>query len=76
MLSPINGNLNGLKEIGLFVGTREIFLPDCRLLRAKIKDSNTQCVYKEYPEMIHDWWLFPVNNRMEVIKDLGTFLKA
>src|SRR5699024_11021466 len=33
MLSPINGNINGLGEITLFIGTHEVLLPDARKFR-------------------------------------------
>src|SRR5690625_4540214 len=33
LLSPINGKINGLGEITLFVGTHEVFLPDARKFR-------------------------------------------
>lgn len=74
LVSPINAAMDDLNSIAVFVGTREIFLPDCRRLKTKIENSNTQLYYKEYKEMMHDWALFYVSERDELMRDVATYL--
>lgn len=74
LVSPINAAMDDLKSIAVFVGTREIFLPDCRRLKEKIEKSNTHLYYKEYHDMMHDWALFYVSERDELMQDVATYL--
>lgn len=39
LVSPINGDLSQLKNVSIFVGTRELFYPDDTLLYEKLKDN-------------------------------------
>ena len=73
VLSPLYGNMNDLISIAVFVGTHEIFLPDCRLLKQKIQSSNTKLYYREYEGMQHDWILFPIKERDELLNELITY---
>ncbi len=75
VLSPLYGNVNDLVSIAIFVGTHEIFLPDCQILRQKVEDSNTTIFYKEYEGMQHDWIVFPIKERNVLLKDLIDYLK-
>jgi acetyl esterase/lipase len=54
-LSPLYGDLAGLPPMLLLVGTREIFLPDCRAFRDKAIAGAAPLTYREYPEMFHAW---------------------
>jgi len=75
LVSPIKEKMNDLNSIAIFVGTREIFLPDCRKIKAKIEKSNTPLLYKEYEGMMHDWALFYVSERDLLMDDLADYLK-
>jgi acetyl esterase/lipase len=74
VLSPIYGNMDDLNSVGIFVGTEEIFLPDCRILKMKIEASNTMLFYKEYIDMQHDWIVFPIKERYILLKDVLQYL--
>jgi acetyl esterase/lipase len=74
IISPLYGDLNELGKIGIFVGTHEIFLPDCRKLREKVEESNTDIFYKEYDNMQHDWMIFPIKEREILLNDVVEFL--
>ena len=39
LVSPINGDLSQLKNVSIFVGTRELFYPDDTLLYEKLKNN-------------------------------------
>jgi len=75
IVSPLYGDMQNLNSIGIFVGTYEILLPDCRKLRMKLEDSNTTFVYKEYEGMQHDWMIFPIKERNVLIHDIVDYLK-
>ncbi|MFG1604457.1 alpha/beta hydrolase fold domain-containing protein [Actinoplanes sp. NPDC049265] len=58
-LSPINGDLTGLPPTQILVGTRDITLPDCRLLRDRMPPE-VPLTYHEQPGAIHVYPLLPV----------------
>jgi len=57
-LSPLYGRLEHLPPMQVLVGTRDITLPDCRVLRDRV--SGTQLEYHEEPRAIHVYPLLPV----------------
>ena len=59
-VSPINGNLEELAPISLFVGTHEIFLPDARRFKRMMDDQHLPLMYFEFDKMNHDFVLFPI----------------
>ena len=74
IVSPLYGDMDNLINIGVFVGTHEIFLPDCRILKRKIEKSNTEIFYKEYEAMQHDWMIFPIKEREILLNDVVDYL--
>jgi acetyl esterase/lipase len=53
LLSPINGNINELAKISVFVGTHDILLVDARKLKEKAEQLDVKINYYEFPNMIH-----------------------
>ncbi|MEO0565438.1 MAG: alpha/beta hydrolase, partial [Chloroflexota bacterium] len=41
----------------VFIGTHDLFLPDCRKLVEVLGAANVPVNYYEYRNMIHDWML-------------------
>jgi epsilon-lactone hydrolase len=74
IVSPLYGSMEKLHNIGIFVGTHEIFLPDCRRLKRKIEKSNSEVFYKEYEAMQHDWMIFPIQERKILLNDVVDYL--
>lgn len=77
LLSPINGNFNGISGVTIFVGTDEIFLPDIRKLRKKLLNAKVKCNYYEYRKMNHVFPMYPIpeakkakNQIVEIIKNI------
>lgn len=64
-LSPINGNLRGLGQISLFIGTHDLMAADARKLRNKALKEGVTIDYYEYPKMIHIFTLFPLPEAKE-----------
>ena len=60
MVSPINGDLEGLGRITMFSGTRDILNADAARLVARARTENIPLDYHEAPEMIHVWPLLPI----------------
>ena len=54
-VSPIFGDLSGLPPVTLFIGSDEIFLPDCIALRDQIRARGGYIDWCEYPGMFHVW---------------------
>ncbi|HEY0356282.1 MAG TPA: alpha/beta hydrolase fold domain-containing protein, partial [Flavisolibacter sp.] len=57
LLSPIYGSMEGLGRISLFIGTREMLLPDARKLKKLVQSKGMDINYYEYPDMFHDWMI-------------------
>lgn len=55
MLSPVNGSIEGLGEISVFVGTRDIMVADSRKLKQRAENSGFAINYREYKDMVHVW---------------------
>lgn len=67
VVSPLFGDMEGLPPTVILIGTHDILLPDCRLLRDKMIGSNVDMEYWEYEEMMHVWPIFPMPESEEVI---------
>jgi len=67
-LSPIYGELEGLAEITLFIGTRELILPDARRFHRIAKEQNIKINYHEYPGMNHVFPVYPIPEAKEARK--------
>lgn len=71
MLSPIYGDLSVLDNVSIFVGTREILYPDCKLLAEKLSELDVECEFNVGIGLNHDFVLFPIseaNKAMTIIK--------
>jgi acetyl esterase/lipase len=55
LLSPVNGPLDGLAKISLFIGTKDILLADARKLKYQLSSIGESVNYFEYEEMAHAW---------------------
>ncbi len=74
IVSPLYGDMENLNSIGIFIGTHEILLPDCRKLKRRIEKSNTEVYYKEYEAMQHDWIVFPIKESRILLNDVVDYL--
>lgn len=71
-VSPLHGELRGIGQITLFVGTGELLLVDAQMLLEKVKQQEIPINYFEYPKMNHAFPVFPIP---EAKKALQTLLK-
>jgi acetyl esterase/lipase len=56
-LSPLHGELSKLGTLSVFIGTRDILLPDARLLCDRAREVGASVTMFEYDEMVHDFML-------------------
>jgi epsilon-lactone hydrolase len=59
LVSPLYGSLENLAPITLFIGTHDLFVADCRKLKANAAARGIEIDYHEYEEMVHVWMLIP-----------------
>ena len=70
-LSPLYGDLTKLKNVTIFVGTRELLYPDCKLLSEKLENANIEYSFNTGVGCNHDYLLYPIseaNKGMTIIK--------
>ena len=60
LISPIYGDLRGVSsEVTIFIGTRELLLPDARRFRDLATAAGVRLNYREYDGMFHVWLALP-----------------
>ncbi|CAM4344933.1 alpha/beta hydrolase [Lacicoccus alkaliphilus] len=75
-VSPINGPLTGLPKIYLFVGEREICLPDSREFAAKLEAAGAPYEYYEYPMMNHVFPQYPIREGARARRQIKEILQS
>jgi acetyl esterase/lipase len=55
LLSPVNGSLEGLGRISIFIGSKEILIADARKLKSLAERNGIEIDYYEYTDMVHAW---------------------
>lgn len=73
-VSPLFGDLTGVPPIDLYVGDRDITLPDCRALRDKV--SPERMTYHEEPGALHVYPLLPVPEGRAARRDMVAHIKT
>ena len=74
-VSPMFGDCRNLAPISLFIGTRDMFLADCRKFHAKFAAEAIPLDYHEAAEMLHDWMIMPMPEAREVIDTIARLLQ-
>jgi acetyl esterase/lipase len=70
-LSPINGDLNDIGNISIFIGTHDILYADALDLKEKCFQKNIPLQFFEYPKMIHVWMIFTlIPESKKVVKQI------
>lgn len=76
-LSPVNGDLHDLGRVQAWVGTAELFWPQCRLLADRAAAApGTDLELHLAHGLPHDWALFPVPERGLLVEELLAYLGA
>lgn len=72
-VSPIYGDAAGLPPIDLFIGTHEIFFPDCQDFYEKNQQADIQ--FLSYEGMQHDWVMLPIPEGEQAMQEIIARLK-
>ena len=75
-LSPMFGDLNGLAPVTLYVGTRELFLPDARRFKARCDREGVRLNMIEGEKMNHAYALYPIPEGNKVRSDVIAMLNG
>ncbi|MEU3270910.1 alpha/beta hydrolase [Saccharomonospora sp. NPDC006951] len=73
-VSPVYADLSGFGPIAVFIGTRDVLLPESRRLREDAEAKDVPLRYHEYPGMFHNWIMQPVPEASEAMRELVSFL--
>lgn len=73
--SPIYGDIKDLPELSIFIGTHDIFYPDCKKFKDLCLQKNIPLNYYEYPKMIHVWMLFHLPESKDAMKDIFSIIE-
>ena len=75
-VSPINGPLEGLPKLYMFVGEREICLPDARKFAHMLREAGAEHEYYEYPLMNHVFPQYPIPEGANARRKMRTILES
>ena len=70
LVSPVYGSLKDLAPITLFIGTRDLLMPDCRKLRDRAEAEGVKLNYREFDAMLHDWMLISLPESKQVLREI------
>ena len=69
-LSPVNGNVHGLRNVLVFTGTREILYPDARLFFERVRATGAHAELVEGRGLNNDFPLYPLPEATKAIKTI------
>lgn len=76
LLSPINGPLDGLGEISIFTGTKDLLWPDAKKFKSIAEEKGISIKYFEYEEMLHAWVLFNLPESKIAIEQIAGLINS
>jgi len=71
-VSPIFGDMNGQPSMDVYVGTHELFYPDCRDFSEKNKDKGV--TFHAYEGMQHDWMMMPIAEGDQTLAEVAAII--
>ena len=69
-LSPINGNVRGLRNVLVIAGTREILYPDARLFYERVRATGAHAEFVTGRGLNNDFPLYPLPEATKAIKTI------
>ena len=76
LVSPINGRIDGLGPMTIFVGTRDLLLPDSRRLRDLATEAGVPVDYHEADGLIHVWPILPLPEARKARRIIASTLRG
>lgn len=74
LLSPINGPVQGLGRINLFISTHELFYAQAKKFKAKCEEQGVAIDFYVYPNMLHAWLAIDSPEAEEAHKQIKTII--
>lgn len=74
-VSPLNGDLDGLGRLSVFIGTRDVLFPDARRLWTLTRQAGIEIGYFEYEDMFHAWVLQNVPEAFRATRQVTEILR-
>ncbi|MEV6898744.1 alpha/beta hydrolase [Amycolatopsis sp. NPDC051372] len=74
-ISPLYADLTGLGPFSLFIGTRDLLLPDARRFAAQARDAGADVDFHEYRGMFHNWVMQNIPEGRETLNHLERILR-
>jgi acetyl esterase/lipase len=75
-VSPINGPVDQLPPVSLFVGTHELLLADARKFVVLCRRRGVRVDYHEYAKMNHDFPLFPIPEARKAQQEIVRIIRG
>lgn len=75
-LSPINGDVSALRDVTIFVGTREIMYPDTNDFVEKLKQAHVPVDYQVGRGMFHIYPLYPIPESKDAMETVERLVHA
>ncbi|WP_278265816.1 alpha/beta hydrolase [Nocardia sp. AG03] len=75
-ISPAFGDLTGLAPISVFIGDRDLLLPDARRVEELGEKAGVAVVLNEYPGMFHNWIMKNIPEARRATDQLVEFLRS
>ena len=74
LLSPLNGNLEGIGKLALWVGTEECAKKPSIALQEKAQRSDIKIDFHLCEGMHHDFFLLPIPESKKAIEEMSAFI--
>jgi acetyl esterase/lipase len=76
MLSPINGPVDDLAPISIFIGTKDLLEADTRKFRKIMEAKGIPLNYFEYEDMLHDWVLYDLPESKQAKEEIFNLIRG
>lgn len=74
-ISPLHADPAGLGPLSLFIGTRDVLLPDARRFATEAEEAGVPVDYYEHPGMFHNWVMQPIPEGREAMNHVERILR-
>jgi len=74
LVSPINGPVDGLGIISIFIGTKDILSADALKFKELAEAKGAPVRYFEYKDMIHDWVLYELPESRQAVDQIVSLI--
>jgi len=74
LVSPVNGDVEGLPKISIFTSSYDVLEPDTRKFKERCEQKGIPINYFEYPKMVHDWILFGLPESTKAIQQIKSLI--